>query len=375
MTLRVAMNLLWCRPGVGGSEEYLVRQLDGIRANGHEVHVEVFAPRGFSARLPAVAEHFTVHEAPSACTRRAERVALEHTWLASRTRGFDLVHHGGGTVPRRGNPRTLLTVHDVQWVDYPGYVRAVKLRYLRWMVPRSLERATRIAVPSSFVAGTLESAFGTPRTRIGVVRHGLEAAFNEPAAAADVRARFNIGNRPFVVYPAITHPHKNHAFLLELMAAAGTEWSDPGLVAVFAGSQGHADADVRARIQRLGLGDRVVMPGRVSPSDRNGLLAASDAMVFPSEYEGFGAPLIEAMRTGTPVIASDRASIPEVLGGCGIVRRLEPAAWAGALADARRDRSVLVSAGRARAAEFTSALSAEDLVAQYRMVVRSGDGS
>lgn len=98
-------------------------------------------------------------------------------------------------------------------------------------------------------------------------------------------------------------------------------------------------------------------------------------MVFPSEYEGFGAPLIEAMRTGTPVIASDRASIPEVLGGCGIVRRLEPAAWAGALADARRDRSVLVSAGRARAAEFTSALSAEDLVAQYRMVVRSGDGS
>ena len=70
MTLRVAMNLLWCTPGVGGSEEYLVRQLDGIRENGHPAVVEVFAPHGFAARLPEVAAHFTVHEAPSACTRR-----------------------------------------------------------------------------------------------------------------------------------------------------------------------------------------------------------------------------------------------------------------------------------------------------------------
>jgi alpha-1,3-rhamnosyl/mannosyltransferase len=97
-------------------------------------------------------------------------------------------------------------------------------------------------------------------------------------------------------------------------------------------------------------------------------------MVFPSEYEGFGAPLIEAMRTGTPVIASDRASIPEVLGSCGIVRALDPGAWAGALADARRDRTALVAAGHVRADEFTSALSARDLVAEYQGVMQSGDG-
>jgi len=366
------MNLLWCTPGVGGSEEYLVRQLDGIRENGHPVVVEVFAPRGFAARLPEVAAHFTVHEAPSACTRRAERVALEHTWLAGRTRGFDLVHHGGGTVPRVGNRRTLLTVHDVQWVDYPHYVRPVKLRYLRWMVPRSLERATRVAVPSQFVASTLTSAFGTDPGRIGVVRHGLEAAFAEPTPAAAVRERFGLGDRPFVVYPAITHPHKNHAFLLDLMATPGSEWADPALVAVFAGSSGHAEPDVRARIEHLGLAGRVVMPGRVSAADRNGLLAAADAMVFPSEYEGFGAPLIEAMRVGALVIASDRASIPGVLGGCGVVRPLQQSAWMGALAHARSSRGPLVDAGRARAATFTSALSASDLLEQYERVAGSG---
>lgn len=370
MRLRVAMNLLWCTPGVGGSEEYLVRQLDGIKENGHPVDVEVFAPRGFAGRLPAVAEHFTVHEAPSACTRRAERVALEHTWLAARTRGFDLVHHGGGTVPRVGNTRTLLTVHDVQWVDYPHYVRPVKLRYLRWMVPRSLERATRVAVPSQFVATTLTSAFGTDPGRIGVVRHGLEAAFADPTPGPSVRERFGLGDRPFVVYPAITHPHKNHVFLLDLMATPGSEWADPSLIAVFAGSAGHAEADVRARIARLGLAGRVVMPGRVSAADRNGLLAAADAMVFPSEYEGFGAPLIEAMRVGVPVIASDRASIPGVLGGCGIVRPLHLPGWTGALAHARSSRGALVDGGRARAAVFTSALSASDLLEQYETVAR-----
>ena len=369
MTLHVAMNLLWCTPGVGGSEEYLVRQLDGIRENGHPVDVQVFAPRGFSARLPEVAANFAVHEAPSGCARRAERVALEHSWLAARTRGFDLVHHGGGTVPRVGNRRTLLTVHDVQWVDYPNYVRPVKLRYLRWMVPRSLARATRIAVPSRFVASSLTSAFGTASDRIGVVRHGLEAAFDPPTAAHEVRARYGLADRPFVVYPAITHPHKNHVFLLDLMASAGSEWSDPALMAVFAGSQGHAEAGVRARIERLGLGDRVVMPGRVSAADRNGLLAAADAMVFPSEYEGFGAPLIEAMRVGVPVIASDRASIPGVLGDCGVVRPLETSAWVGALAHARSSRAALVAAGNVRAANFTSSLSATDLLEQYGRVV------
>lgn len=367
--LRVAMNLLWCRPGVGGSEEYLVRQLAGVHANGHPVEIHVFAPRGFSRRLPAVASAFPVTEAPSDCTRRPERVALEHTWLASRTRGFDLVHHGGGTVPRVGNSRTLLTVHDVQWVDYPGYVRPVKLRYLGWMVPRSLARATRVAVPTEFVSGTLQKAFGTPAGKIGVVRHGLEPEMEAPTPEDELRRRLGLGDRRVVVYPAITHPHKNHRFLLDLMADRSTDWGSDGLVAVFAGSAGHADPDVRARITALGLGDRVVMPGRVTAADRNGLLAMADAMVFPSEYEGFGAPLIEAMRMGAPVIASDRASVPEVVDDAGLTLPLQPAAWSGALGRVRAERDRFVSLGHARASHYTAVLSARDLVDQYGRTV------
>ena len=366
--VRVAMNLLWCRPGVGGSEEYLVRQLAGLHANGHPVDVEVFAPRGFSERLPVVASAFEVHEAPSDCTRRPERVALEHTWLASRTRGFDVVHHGGGTLPRTGNRKTLLTIHDVQWMDHPGYVRAVKLRYLRAVVPSSITRAARVAVPTAFVASSLAHHFGTDPSHVGVVRHGLEPSMDAPTPEAELRSRHGLGNSPIVFFPAITHPHKNHRFILQLMAGGG-DWGDPSLKAVFSGSAGHADDEVRAMVRDLGLVDRVVMTGRVSGADRNGLLAMSDAMVFPSEYEGFGAPLIEAMQWRAPVIASNMASIPEVVGDAGQVLPLTPDAWSGALARARADRAQWQDKGIARAAHYTARLSAEDLVAEYGKVV------
>ena len=368
--LRVAMNLLWCRPGVGGSEEYLVRQLAGLHANGHPVDVEVFAPRGFSVRLPQVASTFKVHEAPSDCMRRPGRVLLEHTWLASRTRSFDLVHHGGGTVPRLGNTRTLLTIHDVQWVDYPDYVRPVKLRYLRFAVPRSLHRATRIAVPTPFVAGTLTDHFGVDAGKIGVVRHGLEPHMDEPTPEAELRAKYSLGAGPVVVFPAITHPHKNHRFLVELMVNGGPSWTDPSLRVVFAGSAGNSEQEVRSAVAAHGLSQRVVMPGRIPGADRNGLLAFADALVFPSQYEGFGAPLIEAMRMGAPVIASDCASIPGVVGDAGIIRPLSIEAWAGALDEVRARRGELQNLGRERAAVYTAVLSAEDLVHEYGKVMR-----
>jgi alpha-1,3-rhamnosyl/mannosyltransferase len=363
---RVAMNLLWCVPGVGGSEEYLVRQLSGLAEIEHEYHIDVFAPRGFTLRHPLIAEKYTIIEAPSECLRREQRVLLEHTWLAARTRDYAIVHHGGGSIPRIGNRNTLLTLHDVQWIDYPQYVRPIKLKYLRNMVPSSLRRASRIAVPSQFVAGTLTKAFGTPAEKIGVVRHGLESHFVNVATPENaLRTKFSLGDGPIVVFPAITHPHKNHAFLLELMANGGGAWGDPTLRLVFAGSAGLAEESVRSMIRVLSLSDRVVMPGRVTDADRNGLLSMADALVFPSLYEGFGAPVIEAMRSGTPVICSDQGSLPEVVGTAGRVCALDADEWVHALEDVRIRRDYFIAAGHERSQLFTAALSASDLVTQY----------
>ena len=372
MKKRVAMNLLWCVPGVGGSEEYLVRQLIGLSEIASDYDVDVFAPRGFSQRQPGIAEKFTVIEAPSECLRREQRILLEHTWLAWNTRGYDIVHHGGGSIPRIGNRHTLLTIHDVQWVDYPHYVRPVKLCYLKFMVPSSLRRATRVAVPSGFVAHTLTRSFGTPAEKIGVVRHGLESHFDDATTPEDIlRSKLNLGDGPVLVFPAITHPHKNHSFLLRLLASGHGAWGDDSLRVVFAGSEGLAEHDVRRLIGELGLANKVVMPGRVSAADRNGLLAMADALVFPSEYEGFGAPVIEAMRCGTPVICSDQGSLPEVVGDAGLVCPLNEQAWVNALDAVRIRRNELVDAGRDRARMFTAALSASELVEQYDAIVGS----
>jgi glycosyltransferase involved in cell wall biosynthesis len=108
----------------------------------------------------------------------------------------------------------------------------------------------------------------------------------------------------------------------------------------------------------------------VPAADRDGLLRLATAMVFPSEYEGFGAPVIEAMALGTPVICSDRACLPEVAGDAAIVLPLDADAWAPALEHAVARRDELVAAGHARVAHFTTRTSAEALMVAYRRALR-----
>ena len=120
-------------------------------------------------------------------------------------------------------------------------------------------------------------------------------------------------------------------------------WTDPDLRLVLPGGVGSAEA----RDRRVERPSRVLRLGRVSAADRNGLLAMADAMVFPSEYEGFGAPLIEAMALGAPVVCSDATCMPGIVGDAGLVLPLEIDAWAGALDEVRRRRSRI---GRGRQA-------------------------
>ena len=360
----VAVNLLWCVPGqVGGSEEYFVRQLLGLGEIHAPFDVTAFAPRGFSVAHPDVARSVRVVEVGNSCSNREVRVALENTWLARQTRGFDLVHHGGGTLPSRGNTSTLLTIHDVQYLSYPHYFNAMKLRYLRNRVPSSVRRATCVATPTDYVRQSLGAAFGNEESRSFVVRHGIEPNIGASATSeSELRSRFHLGDARILMFPAMTHPHKNHEFVLRLLAGP---WSDKNLKLVMAGGHGLADTHVNQLINELGISDRAIRIGRVGANDRDGLIQMSEALVFPSMYEGFGAPIIEAMALGTPVIASNCASLPEVVGAAGLVLPLEEAAWANALGEVSRRRVELIALGTTRAAEFTSAKSAEDLCIAY----------
>ncbi len=336
--LRVGVNLLWCLPGgVGGSEEYLARQLIGLRDVAPEIDATLFVVPGYAAAHRDVAARHPLVVSSLDARRRSRRVLAETTWLPPRLAGVDVVHHGGGTVPPRSPGPVLLTIHDVQYRTFPEYLTSVKRQYLRLAVPRSVRHADVVAVPSEYVRRTILGSYRIAPERVVVVPHGVDS----PTAitpADELRERYGLGSRPYVIYPALTHRHKNHRFLLDLLAGP---WNDPDLALVLLGGRGLVEDEVAGEITALELGPRVIRPGRVPAADRDGLLAAAEALVFPSEYEGFGAPVIEAMALGTPVVCSDRAALPEVAGDAALVRPLELDAWKGALDEvrARRDRA------------------------------------
>ena len=371
----VAVNLLWCVPGqVGGSEQYLVRQLLGL-ADGPPQHpasstMVLYCLPAFAAAHPELGERYEMVTAPLTRARRSQRIVSEHTWLRRRTAHADLVHHGGGTTPMVGRRPIVLTIHDLQYRTYPEYLAPAKRRYLEWVIPRSVRRATVVAVPTEYVRSTVLDAYGTDPDRVVVVPHGVEPSLGADAPSAEaLRADYGLGTGPVLVYPAITHPHKNHRFLLELLA---THWTDPDLRLVLLGGRGAVDAEVEDTIDRLGLRDRVVRPGRVSDAHRDGLLALADALVFPSEYEGFGAPVVEAMALGTPVVSSDQHALAEVVGDAGLVLPLQLDAWADALDIVGRRADALRRAGADRAAAFTIERSGAALGAAYDLALGLG---
>lgn len=360
--VEVAVNLLWCVPGdVGGSEEYLVRQLLGLAdagAAGAAVRPSLYVVDGFTEAHADLAALYPVTVAPFSGASRPRRIAGEVTWFRKQTADAELRHHGGGTAPVGAKRPYVLTIHDLQYRTYPEYFSRTKRTYLGAMIGTSARRARMIAVPSEYVRTSVIDAFGVAPDRVAVVPHGLEPGLvGEVSAEADLRHRYALGDGPVIVYPAMTHPHKNHAFLIELMA---TSWSDPDLRLVLTGGIGSAENVVRAatdpRIHRL---------GRVPSADRNGLLRLAEAMVFPSRYEGFGAPLIEAMALGCPVVASDSTCIPGIVDGAGLVLPLVREAWAGALDDVRAKRDALVAAGLTRAGDFTASASGAALAEVY----------
>lgn len=367
----VAVNLLWCVPGeVGGSEQYLVRQLLGLASQPTRFSPTLFCLRSFVAAHPELRARYPMIAGDISGTSRPRRIIAEHTWLRRRTDDADIVHHGGGTAPLVGRRPIVLTIHDLQYLTHPEYLTPMKRRYLERAIPRSVRRAAVVAVPTEYVRATVVNAYGIDPERVVVVPHGVEPSLGAGApSASDVRRSFGIGPGRFVVYPAITHPHKNHRFLLELMAR---HWTDPDLRLVLPGGPGAAEAEVAADIVRLGLEQRVIRPGRVSDADRDGLVRAADALVFPSEYEGFGAPAVEAMALGAPVICSDQPALADVVGDAGLVLPLDLDAWADAL-DVVADRSdELREAGRRRAGEFTAERSGAALGDAYELAIRVG---
>jgi glycosyltransferase involved in cell wall biosynthesis len=246
----------------------------------------------------------------------------------------------------------IVTLHDVQHRDQPDFFsrKALALRAVTY--DRAARHANLVIVPSAFVKDAATSAVGLDPGRVRVIPHGVDHAIFRPG----------IGRRdPFVFYPARFWPHKNHARLFEAFALVKRE--RPELELVLSGG-GHTGRKLPAGVRSVGLVDERRLVA---------LYQTAEAMVFPSLYEGFGSPVLEAMACGCPVAASAAGSLPEVAGGAatlfdprsadkialGILRALE-------------QRDSLSRRGLERAKEFTWDASAVAHDAVYAELLPCG---
>ena len=355
--------------GIGRYTRELLRALARVDAANH--YALFYASREPRHALPPLGANFHTRALPFHDVWLARlwgraRVPAPVEWI---TGAVDVYHSPDFTLPptRRGT-RTLLTVHDLSFVRDPGSAAPGLLTYLNAVVPRSVARADHVLADSFATRDDLIDLYKTPANKISVLYCGVEDVFRpitDPAALAAVRAKYRLGGAPFVLAVSTLQPRKNYVRLLEALA----RMADPELRLVFAGGKGWLYDSIFAAVERLGLRERVTFMGFVDDADLPALYTAARILAYPSLYEGFGLPMLEAMACGTPVVASTASCLPEVAGDAALlIDPYDVAALAEALTRAHTDeplRATLIDLGRRRAAGFRWDESARQLIALY----------
>lgn len=252
------------------------------------------------------------------------------------------------------------TVHDLSQLHVPTKYDRLRMAYILRLLPALMRRLDRVISVSDSTRRDLLSFARVPDARIRVVPNGADLTrfrpMNRTAAQAEVASIVGTGAPYFLYVARLEHPGKNHVRLLEAFARLRAERALPHRL-VLAGGRWNGAEVIEARARDLGLGEAVVFAGFVPDERLPALYAGAEALVFPSLFEGFGIPLLEAMACGTPVCASGVSSIPEVVGDAGLLfDPADPAAIAAAMGRLAEDpalREGLAAAGLRQAARFT----------------------
>ncbi|MCU1432629.1 MAG: glycosyl transferase family 1 [Actinotalea sp.] len=282
-------------------------------------------------------------------------------WVVS---DLDVVHAATWAIPPTRRPLAV-TVHDVAFLREPGHFTPRGVAFFTRALQRTRDEAGAVVVPSAATAQDCVEA-GIDAERVHVVPHGAPSWSVTDDEVADLRRRLDLPAR-FVLWCGTLEPRKNVPGLLAGFALLAAQ--DPDLHLVLVGPAGWGESQPPAGPSA----DRVHSLGRLGTDDLRVVYAAATAFCFPSHWEGFGLPVLEAMAVGTPVVTSAGTSMAEVVGDAGVlVAPDDPAAIAEGLRRAvGPEGAALGAAGRRRAEGFTWARSAEQHVAAYRAAIRA----
>jgi glycosyltransferase involved in cell wall biosynthesis len=303
--------------------------------------------------------------------RPAARIAWEQfaqPWSLLRA-DVELVHALAFVSPLATWLPTVVTVHDLSFLRYPDRFRPINRFYLGRMTRLSCRRARRIIAVSQATADETMRLLDVPAQKLAVIPHGVEHSRFRPLPAYQVRAFRRDKGLPdrFVLFLGTLEPRKN---LVTLVEAYGSSEAAKLRIPLFvAGGKGWYYQEIFQRVDELELTDVVHFPGYVPDAELPLWYNAAECFVYPSLYEGFGMPLLEAMACGTPVIASDASCMPEVVGDAGLlVAPNDMSALSASLDRLLKDADLqadLSGRGRARAAAFTWEAAAQATIECY----------
>ncbi|HEV2063694.1 MAG TPA: glycosyltransferase family 1 protein [Thermoanaerobaculia bacterium] len=353
--------------GIGSYVRNLLEAL-ARRPESLAYRFRVFARGADRDALPALPPHFDVatEEAPGYSLAELTGFA----WRLWRHR-LDLFHATHYVLPPLPRGRAVVTIHDIIHLLYPQFLpnRAAHL-YAHIMIRRALKRADRIITVSHNSKRDLVDHFGIAPARVEVIYNGVSRGFR-PDVPGEERRRVagKLGlSSPYLLFLGGDRPHKNARNVIRAFADARRRGPLPHAL-VLAGPMPRNEGRVEALISALDLKDAVRRTGIVDDADMPGLFAGADAFLYPTLYEGFGLPVIEAMACGTPVLTSSTSALQEIAGGHALlVDPMDAGAIAAGIVTLATDpakRAELAKMGLARAADFSWNKAAEATLSVY----------
>lgn len=374
--MHVGLNLIFLVPGETGGMEIAARELIPALVEAAPPHTRFTA---FVNREAAATKDVPWGELVPAVTvpvnarQREQWVFGEQMLLPQMAarRDVDLLHSLASTAPCWGSFKRVVTVHDLIYARYPEAHARLRALAMRWLVPLAVRRSDRVIAISQSTRSDLIELLHAPAAKIDVIPQGLGLSqAKEALPAQTLRERLGLGERQVALSLSAKRRHKNLIALIGALARIAPERRP---VLVLPGySTGH-EADLRAHVRALELDAYVRLLGWLSRDELEGLWRIADAFVYPSLYEGFGLPVLEAMARGVPVACSSASSLPEVAGDAGLL--FDPhdeVAMAAALERLLFDRDEaerLRARGLERARQFSWERTARATLDSYRSVL------
>lgn len=361
----VGINAVFLESGHGGLETYVRELVPELRRAAPGLRLSIFANESGAAMLRAEPWAGEVEMVTHPLIGRRPARALSEALVLSpvaRRRGVDLMHSVGGTGPLSRRPRSVVQVSDVIWLTHSDPADRITAGVWRVVVPLVARRAERVITLSQASRRELVTRLGLPPERIDVVPLGPGVdPVQDATPEVELRERLGLGHGPIVLALAAKRRHKNLAVLVEALPRVLDAVGAARLV--LPGRPTPYEDELRALADGLGVSGAVAFPPYLAEADVEGLYACAACLVFPSYVEGFGLPILEAMRRRVPVACAAASAPSEVAGDAALFFDPDdPTEVADAtitlLTDPRRAED-LTERGHRRAAEFSWRATAE----------------